>query len=144
MPLFFGGFAQHIVYLYSNIYIYLFPPQLCDGVLCGAEYHMFCLNPKLDEVPTGTWLCPKCVATEKTCCPKCLKKMGVFNNIDCSKCLAKHHRKCVDNVSEDDVSSWLCPSCDLVSRRQLPAGSLGYTADYNSPFVSIPIPDNVS
>ncbi|KAE9027525.1 hypothetical protein PR002_g10643 [Phytophthora rubi] len=32
---------------------------LCDD--CDAEYHVFCLNPPLPEVPEGTWYCPKCI-----------------------------------------------------------------------------------
>jgi hypothetical protein len=40
------------------------PPQilLCDGDDCGAEWHMFCLDPPLEEVPEGDWYCPACVA----------------------------------------------------------------------------------
>lgn len=32
---------------------------LCDG--CDAEYHLFCLEPPLYEVPKGEWFCPACV-----------------------------------------------------------------------------------
>lgn len=32
---------------------------LCDR--CDAEYHLQCLDPVLDEVPEGEWLCPDCV-----------------------------------------------------------------------------------
>ena len=31
---------------------------LCDK--CDREFHMFCLRPKLTEVPEGEWLCPLC------------------------------------------------------------------------------------
>lgn len=31
---------------------------LCDE--CNKAWHMFCLKPKLDEIPTGDWFCPKC------------------------------------------------------------------------------------
>ena len=31
---------------------------LCDG--CDAPYHLHCLVPKLDEVPSGDWYCPVC------------------------------------------------------------------------------------
>ncbi|GMF39718.1 unnamed protein product [Phytophthora fragariaefolia] len=33
---------------------------LCDD--CDAEYHVFCLEPPLPQVPEGAWLCPKCRA----------------------------------------------------------------------------------
>lgn len=32
---------------------------LCDG--CDKGFHMFCLNPPLDTVPAGEWLCPMCL-----------------------------------------------------------------------------------
>ena len=31
---------------------------LCDG--CDAEYHMYCLKPKLLKVPSGQWYCDNC------------------------------------------------------------------------------------
>ncbi|CAM6123295.1 unnamed protein product [Calypogeia fissa] len=36
---------------------------LCDG--CDAEYHIYCLNPPLPEVPEGNWYCSSCVAVDK-------------------------------------------------------------------------------
>eukprot|EP00959_Pyramimonas_sp_CCMP1952_P050169 1048338-Pyramimonas_sp.AAC.1 len=39
------------------------PILLCDGeheVDCG--YHIACLDPPLEFVPEGDWLCPQCVA----------------------------------------------------------------------------------
>lgn len=32
---------------------------LCDG--CDKGFHMFCLNPPLEKVPAGEWLCPMCL-----------------------------------------------------------------------------------
>jgi len=37
--------------------------MLCDR--CDAEYHTYCLNPPLDNVPEGNWFCPECVALDK-------------------------------------------------------------------------------
>lgn len=31
---------------------------LCDE--CNKAWHMFCLKPKLKEIPIGDWFCPKC------------------------------------------------------------------------------------
>lgn len=31
---------------------------LCDE--CNKAWHMFCLKPKLTEIPQGDWFCPKC------------------------------------------------------------------------------------
>ena len=33
---------------------------LCDG--CPAAYHVYCLEPELEEIPEGDWYCPSCVA----------------------------------------------------------------------------------
>lgn len=33
---------------------------LCDG--CDREFHLYCLNPPLEQVPEGDWYCPDCVA----------------------------------------------------------------------------------
>ncbi|RXN30890.1 bromodomain adjacent to zinc finger domain 2A-like protein [Labeo rohita] len=35
---------------------------LCDG--CDRGCHMFCLRPKVMQVPEGDWFCPTCVAKE--------------------------------------------------------------------------------
>ncbi len=32
---------------------------LCD--LCNGGYHIYCLNPPLEAVPSGSWYCSKCV-----------------------------------------------------------------------------------
>lgn len=33
---------------------------LCDG--CDRGCHMYCLRPKLTQVPEGDWFCPHCVS----------------------------------------------------------------------------------
>jgi hypothetical protein len=33
---------------------------LCDG--CDDGYHLRCLKPKMDRIPTGSWFCPTCRA----------------------------------------------------------------------------------
>ncbi|KAK9067280.1 hypothetical protein SSX86_014606 [Deinandra increscens subsp. villosa] len=33
---------------------------LCDTEWCNAEYHTYCLNPPLSEIPQGHWYCPAC------------------------------------------------------------------------------------
>ena len=33
---------------------------LCDGPGCDGAYHQLCLDPPLEVVPEGDWLCPKC------------------------------------------------------------------------------------
>ncbi|KNC87675.1 hypothetical protein SARC_00246 [Sphaeroforma arctica JP610] len=35
---------------------------LCDGGYgCNNGYHMYCLRPPLDRVPSGIWICPECL-----------------------------------------------------------------------------------
>ncbi|XP_071750698.2 bromodomain adjacent to zinc finger domain protein 2A [Centroberyx gerrardi] len=36
---------------------------LCDG--CDRGCHMYCLRPKVTQVPEGDWFCPTCVATDE-------------------------------------------------------------------------------
>ncbi|CAN0328028.1 unnamed protein product, partial [Phaeothamnion confervicola] len=36
---------------------------LCDN--CPREFHMWCLDPPLEAVPEGDWLCPICIATAR-------------------------------------------------------------------------------
>uniref|UniRef100_A0A8C4P0J5 Bromodomain adjacent to zinc finger domain, 2A n=1 Tax=Dicentrarchus labrax TaxID=13489 RepID=A0A8C4P0J5_DICLA len=37
---------------------------LCDG--CDRGCHMYCLRPKITQVPEGDWFCPTCVAQVRT------------------------------------------------------------------------------
>lgn len=37
---------------------------LCDA--CGEAYHTYCLEPKLDVVPLGVWICPPCIRAGRT------------------------------------------------------------------------------
>ena len=32
---------------------------MCDS--CDSPYHTYCLNPPLDDIPEGNWICPECV-----------------------------------------------------------------------------------
>uniref|UniRef100_A0A674ETP5 Bromodomain adjacent to zinc finger domain, 2A n=1 Tax=Salmo trutta TaxID=8032 RepID=A0A674ETP5_SALTR len=37
---------------------------LCDG--CDRGCHMYCLRPKVTQVPEGDWFCPTCVSKQRT------------------------------------------------------------------------------
>lgn len=37
---------------------------LCDG--CDRGCHMYCLRPKITQIPEGDWFCPTCVAKVRT------------------------------------------------------------------------------
>ncbi|XP_044068494.1 bromodomain adjacent to zinc finger domain protein 2A isoform X2 [Siniperca chuatsi] len=45
---------------------------LCDG--CDRGCHMYCLRPKITQVPEGDWFCPTCVAQEESDSPRSCKK----------------------------------------------------------------------
>ena len=36
---------------------------LCDG--CDDEYHLYCLEPPLLQLPEGCWYCPSCLQGRK-------------------------------------------------------------------------------
>ncbi|XP_068453038.1 bromodomain adjacent to zinc finger domain protein 2A isoform X2 [Clinocottus analis] len=45
---------------------------LCDG--CDRGCHMYCLKPKITQVPEGDWYCPACVAKDDCDLPRLSKK----------------------------------------------------------------------
>jgi rhodanese-related sulfurtransferase len=38
---------------------------LCDG--CDDGYHLDCLSPKMERIPSGLWFCPTCSGARKDC-----------------------------------------------------------------------------
>lgn len=50
--------------------------KLCSQ--CDRAYHIYCLRPKLDEVPKGKWLCNDCRPSEKT--PKKNRQLQNLSN----------------------------------------------------------------
>jgi SNF2 family DNA or RNA helicase len=46
---------------------------LCDH--CDAPFHIYCLRPKLEEVPEGSWMCTRCVRFFQKC--EKSNKMGI-------------------------------------------------------------------
>uniref|UniRef100_A0A8C3G0X9 Bromodomain adjacent to zinc finger domain, 2A n=1 Tax=Cyclopterus lumpus TaxID=8103 RepID=A0A8C3G0X9_CYCLU len=45
---------------------------LCDG--CDRGCHMYCLKPKITQVPEGDWFCPTCIAKDDCDSPRSSKK----------------------------------------------------------------------
>uniref|UniRef100_I3KK72 Bromodomain adjacent to zinc finger domain, 2A n=1 Tax=Oreochromis niloticus TaxID=8128 RepID=I3KK72_ORENI len=65
---------------------------LCDG--CDRGCHMYCLRPKITQIPEGDWFCPTCVAKDE----------------DDSLCSSKKRtrvkkRRYEDDSSEDEVTT---------------------------------------
>lgn len=74
---------------------------LCDG--CNKGHHMYCLKPKLTNVPKGDWFCPACKPKEKKAPAK--KPRKVFDEDEDN----------LDNIIESDdqvdISKEPCKSC---------------------------------
>uniref|UniRef100_H3D4X9 Bromodomain adjacent to zinc finger domain, 2A n=1 Tax=Tetraodon nigroviridis TaxID=99883 RepID=H3D4X9_TETNG len=65
---------------------------LCDG--CDRGCHMYCLKPKITQVPEGDWFCPTCVdqQTESPLLRSCKKRTRM-----------KKKRPYEDDSSEDEI-----------------------------------------
>uniref|UniRef100_A0A7E4VCF3 Histone-lysine N-methyltransferase n=1 Tax=Panagrellus redivivus TaxID=6233 RepID=A0A7E4VCF3_PANRE len=101
---------------------------LCDE--CDVAFHTYCLEPKLDKIPSGSWRCHWC-ATCRRCnkqvqsqsdlqkldglcegcysmrkCPKCLKLYEAGEMmIRCQHCSRWFHGACEDLLSEDALEN---------------------------------------
>ncbi|KAF1390255.1 hypothetical protein PFLUV_G00056170 [Perca fluviatilis] len=65
---------------------------LCDG--CDRGCHMYCLRPKITQVPEGDWFCPTCVAKEDCDSPRSSKKRTRVKK-----------RRYEDDSSEDEMTT---------------------------------------
>ncbi|KAM7411566.1 hypothetical protein PAMA_021520 [Pampus argenteus] len=66
---------------------------LCDG--CDRGCHMYCLRPKITQVPEGDWFCPTCVAQDDCDSLHSSKK----------RTRVKRRRRYEDDSSEDDMTT---------------------------------------
>ncbi|XP_041801441.1 bromodomain adjacent to zinc finger domain protein 2A isoform X2 [Chelmon rostratus] len=64
---------------------------LCDS--CDRGCHMYCLRPKITQVPEGDWFCPTCVAEESDSPRSCKKRTRVKK------------RRYEDDSSEDEMTT---------------------------------------
>jgi len=46
---------------------------LCDGWHCQNNFHQRCIDPPVEEVPEGAWLCPACVSSGNQIDPEVLE-----------------------------------------------------------------------
>ncbi|XP_032377632.1 bromodomain adjacent to zinc finger domain protein 2A [Etheostoma spectabile] len=65
---------------------------LCDG--CDRGCHMYCLRPKITQVPEGDWFCPTCVAKDDCDSPRSSKKRTRVKK-----------RRYEDDSSEDEMTT---------------------------------------
>ncbi|XP_051947438.1 bromodomain adjacent to zinc finger domain protein 2A-like isoform X1 [Xyrauchen texanus] len=66
---------------------------LCDG--CDRGCHMFCLRPKVMQVPEGDWFCPTCVAKENGDAPRSQRSARQRSKV-------RKRRLAEDSSDEDD------------------------------------------
>uniref|UniRef100_A0A8C1X5M3 Bromodomain adjacent to zinc finger domain, 2A n=1 Tax=Cyprinus carpio TaxID=7962 RepID=A0A8C1X5M3_CYPCA len=66
---------------------------LCDG--CDRGCHMFCLRPKVMQVPEGDWFCPTCVAKESGEAPRSQRSSRKRSKV-------QKRRLAEDSSDEDD------------------------------------------
>uniref|UniRef100_A0A8C5G5C9 Bromodomain adjacent to zinc finger domain protein 2A n=1 Tax=Gouania willdenowi TaxID=441366 RepID=A0A8C5G5C9_GOUWI len=79
---------------------------LCDG--CDRGCHMYCLKPKITQVPEGDWFCPTCVAKE-TASPRS------------SKTRTRVKKKRYEDDSSDDESTTRRSGGGMATRHKEPA-----------------------
>ncbi|XP_076596544.1 bromodomain adjacent to zinc finger domain protein 2A isoform X2 [Chaetodon auriga] len=65
---------------------------LCDS--CDRGCHMYCLRPKITQVPEGDWFCPTCVAENESDSPR-----------SCKKRTRMKKRRYEDDSSEDEMTT---------------------------------------
>ncbi|CAJ0918161.1 unnamed protein product, partial [Mesorhabditis belari] len=116
---------------------------LCDE--CDTAYHIYCLDPPLQSIPTGAWRCKYCLrcrrcdlrvndcselTREGLCrgcyslrkCPKCTKLYQIGDQIiRCASCTRWFHGTCEGLFSAEDMENaaankMRCSSCRPTSR----------------------------
>ena len=89
---------------------------ICDG--CEAEYHMYCLRPKLTRVPAGDWYCPKCHRSGSSDdegdggCAICGSSRNEAQLLICDGCEAEYHMSCLTpKLTKVPAGDWYCQTC---------------------------------
>nr|XP_045619673.1 bromodomain adjacent to zinc finger domain protein 1A-like [Procambarus clarkii] len=79
---------------------------LCDG--CDRGHHIYCLKPKLKEIPSGDWFCDRCKPKEKPKSPR--KNRQIYKDV------SDDEVEMGDDSDEDDESDRenqnLCFACE--------------------------------
>ncbi|PAA78378.1 hypothetical protein BOX15_Mlig006386g1, partial [Macrostomum lignano] len=95
---------------------------LCDT--CPRAFHLVCLDPELEEAPSGRWSCPHCekegvqVGQEPAAEPEpkdhhqefCSECRDDGDLILCDSCPQAFHLHCL-NMKEAPEGDWHCPRC---------------------------------
>lgn len=92
---------------------------LCDG--CDRGCHMYCLRPKITQVPDGDWFCPTCVAKDDCDSPRSSKKRTRVKK-----------RRYEDDSSEDDMTTTTRRSSGMATRHKetvVPSSSSRHSGD---------------
>lgn len=85
--------------------------------MCNGPYHLYCLKPKLTEVPQGNWFC-------STCKPQPKETKAVLGAEEDSEPIHQvdivHNTNCLDCTGEQDENEFeliSCASCPYVYHR---------------------------
>ncbi|XP_017125368.1 histone-lysine N-methyltransferase 2C [Drosophila elegans] len=89
---------------------------LCDE--CDISYHIYCVNPPLETVPTGNWKCSFC-----TLCQKCGRnpqsteknEFGDSNLLECPPCTSQSSCPVCKNTYSNGEMIIQCEHCELWS-----------------------------
>ena len=84
---------------------------LCDG--CPVGWHVYCLRPKLPDVPKGEWFCPACTA--KTSSPICTTRSHArdLRNLTPVKYNENRFKVTETPGADDSDTGERCAVCDL-------------------------------
>ncbi|KAM9855664.1 bromodomain adjacent to zinc finger domain protein 2A isoform 1-T1 [Aulostomus maculatus] len=89
---------------------------LCDG--CDRGCHMYCLRPKITQVPEGDWFCPTCIAKEESDSPR-----------SCKKRTRMKKRRYEDNSSEDETTPRRSTGMTTRHKEAAPSSSSRYSGE---------------
>nr|XP_016940644.1 histone-lysine N-methyltransferase 2C [Drosophila suzukii] len=102
---------------------------LCDE--CDISYHIYCVNPPLETVPTGNWKCSFC-----TLCQKCGRnpteksEFGDSNMLECPPCTSQSLCPVCKNPYNNGEMIIQCEHCDLWSHFLCDIINAQLTIDY--------------
>ncbi|XP_017045294.1 histone-lysine N-methyltransferase 2C isoform X2 [Drosophila ficusphila] len=102
---------------------------LCDE--CDISYHIYCVNPPLETVPTGNWKCSFC-----TLCQKCGRnpteknEFGDSNMVECLPCSSQSSCFVCKNSYANGEMIIQCEQCELWSHFFCDTINAQLTIDY--------------
>ena len=82
---------------------------MCE--VCDRGYHIYCLRPKIKEIPNGTWVCAECVKCTR-CGARKQPKGSWSSDIDCCRsCWEKENVDVGKTIGTGVPPHCCCPIC---------------------------------